>query len=652
MSDTSAKFKFKWSQLIILILVIIVSSLVIDFISLKRNKAYPLKETIDMPSLQDQIYADLVAGKQDIDWKGLDGTLKFIDLQYDCSDFKLVNLIRILYEFGDRIPSDVKSRMEQTILNFRYWWDEPGGNSMCYWSENHQVLFASAEYLVGQKYPDTVFPNSGLTGKQHVEKARKRIFDWMEMRWKYGFTEFYSNVYYSEDIGGMINLIDLAADDEIVRKMEIIMDLLLFDVASQNINTMFVSASGRAYEHSRKGGPRTTLGGITNYYWGNGGKLGPGLIYGLMISKKYYPPRVIIEIGKDTNNVVIRQSNGLDISELKKEGYFGTDTRSMMMQLGMEAFTNPEVIRNTLSFVRKNRMFSNGFLSDLKVMDFSLLNWLHLEPALSRFIDPQSNGVAIQRANTYTFKTRDFSLYSAQNYHPGTYGDQQHVAGMNINNSFSIFHTHPALEKGKPSQSPNYWVGYGHLPQVGQDRNVSMAIYDIPAKKGMMEAALVNYTHAWFPKDQFDTTFVSGNYALGKKGRTYCAMIAKNNLSYRDKSSDNLIQYGKKSFWIIEAGSQETDHSFEEFRKRILANKCDFDSIKLALTYHSAGKKYELKFRDDFKVDDKIVDTNYDRFDSPYCRSVRKPEAITIKLNDKSLYLDFKNMIRKQENKE
>lgn len=652
MFKAKAKNKFRWPWLVVIVFIIIVLSAIIDIVSLKRNKAYPIRETIDLPALQDHIYADLIAGKQVIDWTGLDGTLKFIDYQYDCSDFKLVSLVRILYEFEDRIPAEVKSRIEKSLLKFKYWWDEPGENSMCYWSENHQILFASAEYLVGRKYPDTLFQVSGLTGKQHAAKARKRILDWMDMRWKYGFTEFYSNVYYSEDIGGMINLIDLSEDDEIVRKMEIIMDLLLFDVASQNIKTMFVSASGRAYEHSRKGGPRTTLGGITNYYWGNGDKLGPGMVYGLMTTKKYFPPRVIIEIGKDTNSVVIRQSNGLDISELKKEGYFGTDTRSMMMQLGMEAFTNDEIIRNTLSFVRENKMFSNGFLSDLKVMDFSLINWLHLEPALSRFIDPQSNGVAIQRGNTYTFKTSDYSLYSAQNYHPGTYGDQQHVAGMNIGNLFSIFHTHPALEKGKPAQSPNYWVGYGRLPHVGQEKNVSLAIYNIPDNKGLMENPLLYYSHAWFPKGEFDTTYISGNYAMGKKGRTYCALVAGTNLTFRDKAGDNLIQYGKHPFWIMEAGSEESDHSFEEFRTRILSNKCDFDSVNLALTYHSQGKIFELKFREGFKVDNQSVITDYDRFDSPYCKAARKADAITIRLNGSSLYLDYKNMTRKQENNE
>jgi hypothetical protein len=465
------------------------------------------------------------------------------------------------------------------------------------------------------------------------------------MRWKYGFTEFYSNVYYIEDIGGMINLIDFA-DEEVSKKMQIIMDLLLYDVAAQNVKNMFVSVSGRAYEGNRKGGPNATLGGITNFYWGNGEKIGRGMLAGMGTSKKYALPPVIREIGRDTNTVVIKQSNGLNISELKQEGYYGGDDKCMMMQWGMEAFSNPEVIRNTFSLVRRNNMFSNSFLTDLKMLDFSLLRLLHLEPALIRIVNPQSNGVAIQKGNTYTFKTKDYSLYSVQNHHPGTYGDQQHVAGMNIGNAFAVFHTHPALEKEKNSQSPNYWVGYGHLPHVAQEGNVSLAIYSTPAKKGWMEAALLDYTHAWFPKEQFDTTVVTGNYAMGKKGETYCAFISRNPLTFRENSSNNLIQRGKQTFWITEAGSKSEDGSFESFCQRIRNNALTFDEKSLELTYLSKGKQFRLTFGADFLVDGKVVDTNYLRFDSPYCKAERKAETVAFSFNGKSLFLDFYKMKR------
>ena len=67
-------------------------------------------------------------------------------------------------------------------------------------------------------------------------------------------------------------------------------------------------------------------------------------------------------------------------------------------------------------------------------------------------------------------------MYTVQRHHPGTYGDQQHVFGMNIADHFSILHLHPALEKDVKHQSPNYWVGYGHFPHSVQDENVNLSI--------------------------------------------------------------------------------------------------------------------------------------------------------------------------------
>jgi hypothetical protein len=644
---TAKKIKFKLKHLLYILLAFVISTLTIDFIRISNYEVIPMKPIDGIEGQNhDQIQYDLANGTTNIDWSGLDGTLDYIKGEYDCSDFRLVNTVRILYEAGDKIPAEYKAKIEDVLLNFRWWWDEPGENSMCYWSENHQILFASAEYLVGQLYPETVFPSSGLTGKEHMEKARKRAMDWLEMRWNYGYIEFNSGVYYKEDIGALINLIDFAEDKELVTKSQIAMDLLFYDVAVQNIHTMFVTTSGRAYSGNRTGGPGSTLGGLTQYYWGNGKEISPGMMYGMISSEKYKLPPVLAEIAKDTSTVIIKQSNGLNLSELKTEGYNGTDNRSMMMQWGMEAFSNPEIIRNSLSHIRSSISFNNEFVAPFKMMDFTLIKWLHLEPMLSRFINPQTNGVAIQKGNTYTYKTNDYAMYSAQNHQPGDYGDQQHVFGLNIKNHFSIFHTHPALKKGRKYQSPNYEVGYGHFPHVAQDKNVSLAIYNIPEKKGLMELDLLDFTRAYFPSEKFDTTFIDRNYVFGKKGETYCVFIGTNDFHFEDDANEDLIQPGKQTFWITEAGSHSEDGSFEDFCKRIQQNKIDFDAKKLVLTYQSKGEKYKLTFGSDFIVNDKIIDTNYPRFDSPYAKAEKKDKTINIEYNGKYLFLDFENLRR------
>ena len=638
--------KFRLKHFFLLLFVFVLATIVIDLIRISKYQVIPQRPSERIDSRQNELYYELVNGGIDIDWTRLDGTLKYVSAEYDCADFRLVNLVRIMYDYGDQIPAAYKSRIDDVLLNFRYWWDEPGENSMCYWSENHQILFASAEYLIGQLYPGTVFPNSGFTGEQHMEKARTRMLDWLEMRWNYGFIEYYSEVYYNEDIGALINIIDYAGEEELVIKSQIILDLLFYDVASQSINTMFSSVSGRAYEGNRKGGNGSTLGGLTQYFWGNGGKLGAGITYGMMVSDNYTLPPVLADIGRDSSELIIKQNNGLDILELKDEGYYGTDNRSMMMQWGMECFSNPEIIRNSLSHIRSCNMFSNEFVADFKMLDFKMFHWLHLEPMLNRILKPQTDGVAIQKGNTYTFKTNDFSMYTVQSHHPGTYGDQQHIFGLNIGNHFSIFHMHPALEKGVKHQSPNYWVGYGHFPHSVQDENVNLSIYNIPGKKAIMETDLLDYTRAYFPLDQFDTAFMVNNYVFGKKGDSYCAFIGTNDFSFRDSAQDDIIQHGKQVYWITEAGSKLKDGDFEHFVQRIQNNRVEFNKESLDLKYWSQGHEYNLTFGGDFLINNEVIKTSYSRYDSPYIRAEKKDKTLTFSYKGKSLFLDFDKLQR------
>jgi len=612
-----------------------------------KNYVFPRRPTEVIKIEVDQVYYELVNGTFDKDWSRLDGTLEYVQTEYDCSDFRLVNLVRILYEYGDRIPEDYMEKIENVLFNFRYWWDDPGENSMCYWSENHQILFAAAEYLVGQMYPDQRFPVSGLTGRQHQEKARIRAYDWLEMRWNYGFIEYYSNVYYKEDIGPLVNLIDFAEDQVLVKKCQIILDLLFYDVAAQSLDTLFVSVSGRAYQNNRTGVVDGDFGGVTNYFWGNGKEIEPGIMYGLVVTKNYQLPPVLKAIATDDRTVIIRQSNGLDLDELRQEGYYGTDNRSMMMQWGMEAFTNPIIIRNSIKHIRNTNMFSNDFVSDFRSMNFFLLRWLHLEPTVSRILNPQYNGVAIQKGNTYTYKTEDYSMYTVQSHQPGDYADQQHVFGMNVGSHFAIFHNHPAREKESKASSPNYWTGYGHFPHSVQDKNVNLSIYNIPRKKGIMEAALLDYTRAFFPTALFDTAWIDGKYAFGKKDDTYCAIIASDTLTFRDEKKDDLILKGKHTFWITEAGSASEDGSFSAFINRIKENTVQFNEKKLELTYISQGKTYDLTFGKDFILDGEEVNTQYSRYDAPYAHAEKKDSNLTFEHDGKSLYLDFENLVRK-----
>ena len=77
----------------------------IDIIRIIRYKTYPMLPKNEIKTNENQVYWDLVNGVLDIEWEQLDGSLTYIKSEYDCSDFRLVNIIRILYNFDDRIPT-------------------------------------------------------------------------------------------------------------------------------------------------------------------------------------------------------------------------------------------------------------------------------------------------------------------------------------------------------------------------------------------------------------------------------------------------------------------------------------------------------------------------------------------------------------------
>jgi hypothetical protein len=179
--------------------------------------------------------------------------LDYIDARYDCADFALHGLLRFWHLYGNnpKFPADLRRRAKQTILNFKYWEDEPGSTMMFTRSENHRILFHSAEYLAGSLFPDEIFFNSGLTGQQHAAKGAKLAAEWLGEKGKFGFEEWHSNTYYEEDFLALLDLYDFAsADSELRAPAKGLLDLLSFIFASHHFHGIFATTHGRVYEQS------------------------------------------------------------------------------------------------------------------------------------------------------------------------------------------------------------------------------------------------------------------------------------------------------------------------------------------------------------------------------------------------------------------
>ena len=639
--------------------------------------------------------------------ENLEGAIERIDVREDCADFTACGLIRFYIENKHRLADKNKEEIKKCLTNFKYWMDQYDGraDSMCHWSENHQIMFSSTEYLVGCTWPDAVFAD-GKTGGEHITMALERIEAWMHQRYYYGFSEYYSNNYYPEDIAPMANFIQFARaeDSESVQRMKIVMDIIWIDIATQsfkyvdqNGNTQyaFMSASGRMYMDNKSSDDTgNRLRPYINLVLENGNDYETNSnrffvcfkrMYNAEVDGKpiYEVPEVVKAIFDDpAKEQIVKSSNGITLDELVANGLVGQDVYQILMQMGMEAFSNKEVIDNSIDYLNKNKLFNNSFLNDFKLVNLWPLTLTNSLGFASGLLNPSTNGKAIQRGNVYTYQTPYYSMSTTQEHFAGDYADQHHINLANLASNLSIYTAQPM----RNSTRGQYWVGYGRLPYSVQDKNVNVSIYTIPQSTGLLEPHIVKYTHAYFPVGLFDEVnleHISEGYVFGRKGDTYIMLCAlsdgdgklafKNDMAgvteeelTNDRSKikesvkelieasgdlryDLIFEGGKAHAWITELGSIEENGSFSQFVSEMLGNRCEFGDM--TVTYESGDRTFDVKYDEHFKINGQTISTDYARFENAYVvggKIERGAKVMEFSFSGNTLTLDFDNGIRQE----
>ena len=191
-------------------------------------------------------------GAEKLNFAALEKTLDYIDARYDCADFALHGLLRLycLFRNDPAIPISLMERIKKTLLHFKYWTDEPGKSLMFTRSENHEMLFYSAEYLAGLLFPSESFPNSGQNGLFHALKGRLNAERWIREKGRYGFMEWHSNCYYEEDMLALLNLYDFGEENSYLRLLAgNLLDMICLIIATHSFKGVLATTHGRSYEN-------------------------------------------------------------------------------------------------------------------------------------------------------------------------------------------------------------------------------------------------------------------------------------------------------------------------------------------------------------------------------------------------------------------
>jgi hypothetical protein len=204
---------------------------------------------------------------------------------------------------------------------------------------------------------------------------------------------------------------------------------------------------------------------------------------------------------------------------------------------------------------------------------------------------PMIDQSLLLQVNTYTYRTADYMLSTAQDYRKGLRGSQTHIAQATLGNHAIVFTQHAAylpVGAGNPvppdwdwqqqdEPGPGYWTGNGSEPRSAQHENVVIQIYapqysSFPA----LEFGYRQETHAYVPHAHFDEVVQDGGWTFARKGDAYVALFSLLPTEWRGGQPDvfenadlpfDLVAPGSaQNVWITECGSASDGGSFDGFR--------------------------------------------------------------------------------------
>jgi len=589
---------------------------------------------------------------------GIYSAITLLNNRQDCADFNLPGLLRMLYNHADNpdLSEAVKTQARNAILAFKYWPDEPGIDSMCTWTENHQILFSTGAYLAGQLYPAEIFTNSGRTGAQMMAEHKPRILHWLDLRYRTGFSEWLSNVYYNEDLPPLLALVDLAEDPGLVQRAKMVTDLVLLDMALNSHYGIFGSTHGRSYEHHKKW-PQTES--TTDIQWL---MFGMGTLHtgnmsaaSFAISENYVMPRVIYEIANDTgrDETVVKQRMGLKIESGNVAGLsFDIDNfEDGMVWLSLEAYCHPLTFPMFVEMLDAHNWWENSFFSAFNGQRSLIENWRDLgtlSEIAGIFEEDLSRNVR-DEVNIYTYRTPDYMLSSAQSYRPGYGGDQHHIWQATLGGNAVCFTTHPAQYTG---DTPNYWTGCGWLPRVGQYKNVAIVLHDAEDtdRIGLYFLSTLGFTHAWLPQEQYDEFIEQDGWVFARYGDGYLALRSQNPYTWQVDAGEDvsleMVVNGRRNVYICELGRPETHGTFAQFRQAVSDADVTFGDLTVAYESPLQGM-LEFSWDGELTHNGAPVDlAGYDRYDTPYGAAAFPADEIRVEHNDYHLSLDWQAQTR------
>ena len=459
------------------------------------------------------------------DAAAMEAVIRSIDQRQDCADFGLAMLLR-LHILGLATPEE-SAEIKRAALAFRYWSDDPGTDAMCFWSENHSLLFHGCERIAGLTWPDEIFSNTGFTGAKHAEIALGRIRKWLDHTEPRGFDEFLSTTYMPITVTALLNVVDFAGETEVSRRAAGLIDMIYRDVATHAFQGVTVGPQGRVYRdvlYPEKSGNQTLLAYATPeavseaYVKETTARVGEWTVF-LATSPTYRPPEDLTELMRQP---VSKRSRQADVEI---------------------------VLHKTADYLLTSLAVPAPFKNDKG------------EPA---GLQPGWGGYQqhIWQA------TLGPGCHVFVNHPGGSFDESKSRPGYWYGNGIL-----PSLVQDKGELREVFSIPDGSKPYAR--RSTAEWLWPIGGCPVPYDLHPMPFTHAHWPADAFDEQEVRKHWAFGRKGNGYIALWCSAKLEPVNDvlTGRELRAWAHECTWVAICGSASQDGTFAEFRERCLTRE-------------------------------------------------------------------------------
>ncbi len=434
-------------------------------------------------------------------------TLDLIERRVDCSDFMLCGLFRYIHQYG--MDRELESRVKEVLLDYRYWMDMEGADAMCFWSENHSLMFYSSAVAAGELYPEAYFRRAGMTGRELAGFGRERLGQWLSDVEEHGFEEFLSTVYMCVTFGALLNVIDYGGEP-FSSRARAVQDKLAGELCLHAFQGTVIAPMGRVYRE---------------------------VLYPFLQGAQSLINRIDPKAPWAYGEGWLAYMTGSSYE-------FPAGLKERMEQ---EAFCRYET-GNALVVLEKTKHYCLTSVESPRREPFKRWENIRRETGEARF--------------THAFtKSLNECFHGTSCFVPGVYGYQQHMWYGALSPEAVVFTNHPGSASERSGMRPGYWNGNGVMPAIRQEKGRLGVIYRIPQEHP------VHFTHLYCPKERFDRYQERGKWIFLKKNGGYMGIWCSGVMEPWDDMIFGCERrcYGDEMAYFCVMGDEERSGSLEDF---------------------------------------------------------------------------------------